>query len=88
MHVNTLLLQDILSEDKWQKRLTDADRRALSPLFWTHVNPYGRFELDMTNRLESVGSRSRPADGRTSDSNHPGNRWEVVNNASGYRRGL
>ncbi|MEU0633946.1 Tn3 family transposase [Streptomyces sp. NPDC005989] len=46
-HVNTLLLQDILSEEKWQKRLTDADRRALSPLFWTHVNPYGRFELVM-----------------------------------------
>ncbi|MBI0376268.1 hypothetical protein JBE27_08275 [Streptomyces albiflaviniger] len=29
MHVNTLLLQDILSEEKWQKRLTDADRRGL-----------------------------------------------------------
>ncbi|MFB6605193.1 Tn3 family transposase [Streptomyces noursei] len=39
MHVNTLLLQDILAEEKWQKRLTDADQRALSPLFWTHVNP-------------------------------------------------
>jgi hypothetical protein len=32
--------------------LTDADRRALSPLFWTHVNPYGRFELDMNRRLD------------------------------------
>lgn len=52
VHVNTLLLQGILSEDKWQKRLTDADRRALSPLFWTHVNPYGRFELDMSAHLE------------------------------------
>ncbi|MFI2458278.1 Tn3 family transposase, partial [Streptomyces sp. NPDC019539] len=38
VHVNTLLLQDVLSEEKWQKRLTNADRRALSPLFWTHVN--------------------------------------------------
>lgn len=52
VHVNTLLLQDILSEEKWQKRLTDADRRALSPLFWTHVNLYGRFELDMNSRLD------------------------------------
>lgn len=52
VHVNTLLLQEILSEEKWQKRLTDADRRALSPLFWTHVNPYGRFELDMDSHLE------------------------------------
>jgi hypothetical protein len=39
VHVNTLLLQDILREEKWQKRLTDADRRALSLLFWTHQNP-------------------------------------------------
>ncbi|MFF6888947.1 Tn3 family transposase [Streptomyces sp. NPDC012421] len=51
VHVKTLLLQDILSEEEWQKRLTDADRRALSPLFWTHVNPYGRFELDMNSHL-------------------------------------
>lgn len=33
-------------------RVTDADRRALAPLFWTHVNPYGRFELDMNSRLD------------------------------------
>ncbi|MFD7054802.1 Tn3 family transposase [Streptomyces mirabilis] len=51
-HVNTLLLQDILSEEMWQRRLTDADRRALSPLFWTHVNPYGRFELGMNSHLD------------------------------------
>ncbi|NGO71269.1 Tn3 family transposase, partial [Streptomyces boncukensis] len=51
VHVNTLLLQEILAEPKWASKLTDADRRALSPLFWTHVNPYGRFELDMSNRL-------------------------------------
>jgi len=24
---------------------------ALTPLIWEHVNPYGRFELDMTTRL-------------------------------------
>jgi hypothetical protein len=23
----------------------------LSPLFWTHVNPYGRFVLDIDSRL-------------------------------------
>jgi len=32
--------------------MTDEDRRALSPLFWTHVNPYGRFVLDMNSRLD------------------------------------
>jgi hypothetical protein len=52
VHVNTLLLQEVLAEPKWVERLSDADRRALSPLFWTHVNPYGRFELDMSDRLD------------------------------------
>ncbi|WAP53488.1 Tn3 family transposase [Streptomyces sp. S465] len=52
VHVNTLLLQEVLAEPKWADKLTDADRRALSPLFWTHVNPYGRFELNMSNRLD------------------------------------
>ncbi|WP_339135236.1 hypothetical protein WJM95_35255 [Streptomyces sp. f51] len=33
-------------------RLGDAHQRALSPLFWTHVKPCGRFELDMSNRLD------------------------------------
>jgi TnpA family transposase len=50
--VRTAFICDYLArEEKWQKRLTDADRRALSPLFWTHVNPYGRFELDMNSHL-------------------------------------
>ncbi|WP_405682780.1 hypothetical protein [Streptomyces sp. NBC_01238] len=42
----------LLADPKWADKLTDADRRALSPLFWTHVNPYGRFELDMNSRLD------------------------------------
>ncbi|MFF1569480.1 hypothetical protein ACFVY1_39705 [Streptomyces sp. NPDC058293] len=25
-------------------------------LFWTHVNPYGRFELDMTSQLDLAGA--------------------------------
>ncbi len=28
------------------------EQRALTPLFWTHINPYGRFQLDMTTRLD------------------------------------
>ncbi|WUB83779.1 transposase [Streptomyces platensis] len=51
-HVNTLLMQQVLADPKWADALTDADRRALSPLFWTHVNPYGRFELDMNRHLD------------------------------------
>ena len=33
-------------------KLTEEDRRGLSPLFWSHVNPYGRFRLDMDTRLD------------------------------------
>lgn len=27
------------------------DFRALTPLIWNHVNPYGLFQLDMNERL-------------------------------------
>ena len=27
------------------------DLRALTPLLWAHVNPYGTFQLDMSTRL-------------------------------------
>jgi TnpA family transposase len=36
----------------WADRLNDADRRVLTPLFWTHVNPYGKFTLDMDSQLD------------------------------------
>ncbi|MEU3184012.1 Tn3 family transposase [Streptomyces sp. NPDC006923] len=61
VHVNTLLVQQVLADPKWADTLAEADRRGLSPLFWTHVNPYGRFELDMNSRLDldlGVGDRS------------------------------
>lgn len=39
VHVDTLLMQGVLADPKVADQLTDADRRALSPLCWTHVNP-------------------------------------------------
>jgi TnpA family transposase len=51
VYINTLLLQRVLDDPAWAQRLTPEDRRALSALFWTHVNPYGRFRLDMNTRL-------------------------------------
>ena len=52
MHVNTLLLQRVLEAPAWRDLLGEEDRRGLSPLFWTHVNPYGRFRLDMDTHLD------------------------------------
>jgi TnpA family transposase len=51
VYINTLMLQQILAQPKWANMLTPRDLRALTPLIWDHVNPYGRFELDMNDRL-------------------------------------
>ena len=41
----------VLAQPKWANKLTPRDLAALTPLIWDHVNPYGRFELDMNDRL-------------------------------------
>jgi hypothetical protein len=51
VYVNTLMIQQVLAEPEWRGRLTPADFRALSPLKWQHVNPYGTFTLNMQERL-------------------------------------
>lgn len=51
-YINTLLLQRVLDDPKWAMKLTVEDRRALNALFWTNVNHYGRFRLDMDTRLD------------------------------------
>jgi TnpA family transposase len=53
-YVNTVLIQRVLADPAWAARLTDADRRGLSALFWTHINLYGRFQLDMTSHLDAL----------------------------------
>jgi TnpA family transposase len=42
VYVNTLMVQDVLADDGWATQLTDADRRGLTPLFWTHIAPTAR----------------------------------------------
>ena len=51
VYVNTLMIQRVLGEPAWVDRLGPPERRALTPLFWGHVNPYGLFRLDMATRL-------------------------------------
>ena len=51
VYVNTLMLQQILAEPGWFGRMTPEDLRALSPLIYHHINPYGTFELDLSKRL-------------------------------------
>jgi hypothetical protein len=45
------MIQKILEEKAWRNKLTVEDKRALSPLFYAHINPYGTFKLDMQERV-------------------------------------
>lgn len=51
VYVNTLMIQRVLEDQAWFRRMGELEFRALSPLIYNHVNPYGRFELDMDTRL-------------------------------------
>lgn len=52
VYVNTLMVQDVLDDDTWTRRMTDADHRGLSPLFWSHAAPYGEVRLNLDRRLD------------------------------------
>lgn len=55
VYVNTLMIQQVLAGTAWQDRLTPIDLRALSPLKWQHINPYGTFILNMHERIPLDG---------------------------------
>ncbi|WP_431064780.1 Tn3 family transposase [Methylotuvimicrobium sp.] len=52
IYINTLMIQQVLSQPHWQDKMTIRDYAALTPLIWGHINPYGRFDLDMNTRLD------------------------------------
>jgi TnpA family transposase len=52
VYINTLMLQHVLREPVWIASMTTDDLRGLTPLIYTHVNPYGTFSLDLAERLE------------------------------------
>lgn len=51
VYVNTLMIQSVLAQKHWEQKLTATDLRAITPLIFSHVNPYGTFKLDMTERI-------------------------------------
>jgi len=51
VYINTLMLQRVLAEKDWLALMQPEDMRGLSPLIYSHVNPYGLFELDLSTRL-------------------------------------
>jgi TnpA family transposase len=51
VYINTLLVQKVLSEEDWLDRMQSEDFRGLTPLFYGHINPYGRLVLNMDERI-------------------------------------
>lgn len=52
VYVNTRMLQSVLGNPVWAARMTAEDHRGLTPLSYAHVNPYGRFEVDLERRID------------------------------------
>ena len=51
VYVNTQMYQEVLTSADWQNKMTPEDFRGITPLIYGHVNPYGRFEIDLENRI-------------------------------------
>ena len=51
VYINTLMIQQVLAEPALLKTLVPEDYRALTPLIFNHINPYGVFSLDMDIRI-------------------------------------
>jgi len=50
--VNTLLIQRVLAEPRHFRQMRKEDFRALTPLIYSHVTPYGTFQLDLTECMQ------------------------------------
>ena len=55
VYINTLLLQQIIKEELCRDILTIEDKRAITPLFYHHVNQYGIYKLNMNERIKIEG---------------------------------
>lgn len=52
VYVNTRMVQSALRNPDVATRLSPEDYRGLSPLIYLHINPYGRFEVDLDKRID------------------------------------
>ena len=52
VYVNTRMVQAVLNDPGWADRLSSEDMRGLSLLFYMYINPYGRFELNLDERID------------------------------------
>ncbi|WP_455356692.1 hypothetical protein [Streptomyces sp. SYSU K217416] len=56
------MIQDMLADPEWSDLLTNEDKRALTPRFWMHIQPYGEVRLNMGRRLQLAHPVSQEPD--------------------------
>jgi TnpA family transposase len=61
VYINTLMIQEILNSPGNLQKMTIEDLRALTPLIFRHINPYGNFDLDMDRRIPFIRFYNRAA---------------------------
>ena len=52
VYVNTRMVQSVLRNPDVVARLSPDDYRGLTLLIYLHINPYGRFEVDLDKRID------------------------------------
>ena len=52
VYVNTRMVQSVLRDPVWTARLSLEDHRGLTPLIYAHINPYGRYDVDLNARID------------------------------------
>ena len=67
VYINTLIIQSVLSDPKWDVLLRNEDRRALTPSLYGHINPYGLFTLDFKQRINFRTSQQVKAENGVED---------------------
>src|SRR5699024_9670658 len=55
VYIDTLQIQQLMQEKQWMSHMSSQDFRALTPLIYNHVNPYGDFQVDLNKRLTVSG---------------------------------
>ena len=46
------MVESVPGDPSWVSRLSSDDLRGLSPLIYAHINPYGRFKVDLDRRID------------------------------------
>lgn len=57
VYVNTMMIQQVIYESNLINELSPEDKRAITPLIYEHINPYGLFQLDLLQRLPHIEYR-------------------------------